>query len=69
MTPATELGLAAVRSYAARAGVSEAQYSSRLGVPVTPARAGEAFVALAGGEHDAVAYLLTGDGLTALPAA
>ncbi|HEX4009131.1 MAG TPA: SDR family oxidoreductase [Solirubrobacteraceae bacterium] len=69
LTPATALGLTAVRSYAQRAGVSEEQYRSTLGPPVTPARAGDAFVSLGAGELDAtVAYLLTGDGLSALPA-
>jgi NAD(P)-dependent dehydrogenase (short-subunit alcohol dehydrogenase family) len=71
LTPATELGLAAVRSYAQRAGVSEEQHSSRLGPPVTPELAGAAFVELASGEPDStVAYMLTGDrGLSALTGA
>jgi NAD(P)-dependent dehydrogenase (short-subunit alcohol dehydrogenase family) len=70
LTPATALGLAAVRGYAARAGISAEQYASRFGAPVTPELVGRAFVELAGGElSDAVAYLLTGDaGLAALPA-
>jgi hypothetical protein len=68
LTPATELGRAAVRRYAQRAGVSEAEYSARFGAPVTPERAGEAFLALAARElDDTVSYLLTGDhGLTPL---
>jgi NAD(P)-dependent dehydrogenase (short-subunit alcohol dehydrogenase family) len=67
LTPATAIGLAAVRSYARRAGVSEEQYGSTLGTPLTPAGAGDAFVELGAGELDGgVAYLLTGDGLTAL---
>jgi NAD(P)-dependent dehydrogenase (short-subunit alcohol dehydrogenase family) len=68
LTPATELGLTAVRRYAQRAGVSEEQYSARFGTPLTPERAGDAFLALAAGELDGtVAYLLTGDrGLTPL---
>lgn len=69
LTPATQLGLPAVRIYAARQGVSEEQYLSALGAPVTPAGAGEAFLELAAGEPDAgAAYMLTGDGLVALPA-
>ncbi len=70
LTPATALGLAAVRGYAERAGVSEEQYASRFGAPVTPELAGGAFLQLAAGElSDDVAYLLTGDaGLTAVPA-
>jgi len=68
LTPATALGLAAVREYAARRGVSEEQFRQMLGAPVTPDIAGEAFVGLAAGELDGdVAYALTGDGLSALP--
>src|SRR6516165_7623760 len=70
LTPATGLGLATVRNYAAREGVSEEQFRQMLGAPVTPEDAGQAFVTLASGElGSAVAYSLTGDdGLTALPA-
>ena len=69
LTPVTGLGLATVRSYAAREGVSEEQFGKMLGAPVTPQSAGQAFVTLASGElGNAVAYSLTGeDGLTALP--
>jgi NAD(P)-dependent dehydrogenase (short-subunit alcohol dehydrogenase family) len=70
LTPATGLGLAAVRGYAARRGVSEEQFRQRLGAPVTPEIAGAAFVSLAAGELDGgVAYALTGDGLSPLPVA
>jgi NAD(P)-dependent dehydrogenase (short-subunit alcohol dehydrogenase family) len=70
LTPATQLGRPAVRAYAARQGVSEEEYLSALGAPVTPAGTGEAFVALATGELDETpAYALTGEGLIALPAA
>jgi len=70
LTPATALGLAAVRGYAKRLGVSPEQYASRFGAPVTPELAGSAFLQLAADElSDDVAYLLTGDaGLAALPA-
>jgi NAD(P)-dependent dehydrogenase (short-subunit alcohol dehydrogenase family) len=70
LTPATALGLAAVRGYAERAGVSEEQYAAGFGAPVTPELAGSAFLKLAADELSGdVAYLLTGDaGLTALPA-
>jgi NAD(P)-dependent dehydrogenase (short-subunit alcohol dehydrogenase family) len=70
LTPATELGRPAVRVYAARQGVSEEQYLAAFGAPVTPQRAGEAFLTLAAGQaDDGVAYALTGkDGLVALPA-
>ena len=67
LTPATALGLAAVRGYAARRAVSEEQFRHMLGAPVTPEIAGEAFVGLATGELDGgVAYALTGDGLSGL---
>jgi NAD(P)-dependent dehydrogenase (short-subunit alcohol dehydrogenase family) len=70
LTPATGLGLAAVRGYAARRGVSEEQFRQALGAPVTPEIAGAAFVSLAAGEPDGgVAYALTGDGLSELPVA
>ena len=70
LTPETGLGLAAVRGYAARRGVSEAQFRQMLGAPVTPAIAGEAFVGLATGELDGgVAFALTGGGLSELQAA
>jgi NAD(P)-dependent dehydrogenase (short-subunit alcohol dehydrogenase family) len=70
LTPATALGLAAIREYAARRGISEEQFSQMLGAPVTPEIAGEAFVGLATGELDGgVAYALTGDGLSDLRAA
>ena len=70
LTPATDLGLTTVRSYAAREGVSQEQFEQMLGTPVTPEKAGKAFVSLAADKLDgAVAYSLTGDdGLTELPA-
>ncbi len=70
LTPVTALGLAAVRGYAERAGISPEQYASGFGPPVTPELAGSAFLQLAAGELSGdVAYLLTGDaGLAALPA-
>jgi NAD(P)-dependent dehydrogenase (short-subunit alcohol dehydrogenase family) len=71
LTPATALGLATVKVYAEREGVSQEQFVQTLGAPVTPEVAGQAFVKLAAGELDGnLAYSLTGDdGLTALPAA
>ena len=48
--------------------MSEAEYMQRMGSPVTPAIAGEAFIELAGGPiGEAGAYLLTGEGLNAIP--
>ncbi len=67
LIPATELGLPAVRAYAARQGASEDEYVSELGTPVTPERAGNAFLELAAGELDGSgAHMLGGDGLRAL---
>jgi NAD(P)-dependent dehydrogenase (short-subunit alcohol dehydrogenase family) len=67
LTPATELGLPAVVAYAAREGMSVQEYTRRMGEPVTPAIAGEAFVRLAStAEGDGGAYLLTAEGLSAV---
>src|SRR5262245_63057111 len=68
LTNATDLGRPFVAAYAARAGITEAQFLPQLGAPVTPAAAGRAFVRLATAEPDgqALAYLLTGDGLQPL---
>lgn len=64
LTPATELGLPAVKAYAAREGLSEEEYRQRMGALVTPAIAGDAFVELATGpKGEQGAYMLTGDGL------
>jgi hypothetical protein len=68
LTPETELGRAAVAAYAARAGASEGQFLARMGPPVTPRIAGDAFVAIATERSDGGAYELTGDGLKKLPA-
>jgi NAD(P)-dependent dehydrogenase (short-subunit alcohol dehydrogenase family) len=67
LTPATSLGRPAVIAYAAREGLAEKEYIARLGNPVTPAIAGEAFVALATQrEGEAGSYLLTAEGLRPL---
>ncbi|HKA11633.1 MAG TPA: SDR family oxidoreductase [Candidatus Dormibacteraeota bacterium] len=68
LTPATDLGRPAVAAYAARSGLSEADYLAQLGEPVTPRVAGAAFLRLAAGspDGDAAAYLLTGEGLQPL---
>jgi len=68
LTPATDLGRPAVAAYAARSGVTEAEYLAQLGEPVTPQVAGAAFLRLAAGGSDgeAPAYLLTGAGLQPL---
>jgi NAD(P)-dependent dehydrogenase (short-subunit alcohol dehydrogenase family) len=67
LTPATDLGRPAVAAYAARSGVTEEEYLRRLGKPVTPEIAGTAFVRLAAGTEDGLAYMLTADGLQPLP--
>jgi NAD(P)-dependent dehydrogenase (short-subunit alcohol dehydrogenase family) len=64
LTPATELGLPAVKAYAARSGLTEDAYRKQLGAPVTPEIAGDAFVTIASAQPDglAAAYALTGEG-------
>jgi hypothetical protein len=69
LTPLTDLGKPATAAYAARMGVSEAEYLQQLGKPVTPAVAGQAFVSIATGAVPAGAYMLTGDGLLPPPGA
>jgi NAD(P)-dependent dehydrogenase (short-subunit alcohol dehydrogenase family) len=68
ITDATDLGRPGVVAYAARAGISEAEYLAQMGGSLTPAGAGQAFVELALAEPAklAPAYLLTGDGLKPL---
>jgi len=69
LTPATELGLPAVRAYALRMGISEEEYVKRMGNPVTPQIAGAAFVQLAStAQGEEGAYMLTAEGLQALAA-
>ena len=69
LTPATELGLPAVKAYALRMGVSEEEYLKRMGSPVTPQVAGAAFVELATGpQGEAGAYMLSAEGLQILAA-
>ena len=69
LTPATTLGQPAVAGYAARAGISEAEFVRQIGKPVTPASAGEAFVELVTCDpaNLSSAYSLSGDGLQSLP--
>jgi NAD(P)-dependent dehydrogenase (short-subunit alcohol dehydrogenase family) len=69
LTPVTDLGKAATDAYAARSGLSDADYLQQLGKPVTPEIAGRAFVSLATGEVPAGAYMLTADGLQPPPGA
>ena len=67
ITPATSLGLPAVRAYAARAGRSVQEYVEQMGEPLTPETAGAALLELASAGESAASYQLTADGLTALP--
>ena len=68
LTPATGLGAAAVAGYAARQGMSEAQYLQNAGPALTTEQAGKAFVDLASDPKlDQRAYLLTAAGLRPAP--
>jgi NAD(P)-dependent dehydrogenase (short-subunit alcohol dehydrogenase family) len=69
ITPATGLGLPAVRAYAARAGQNLDEYLRQLGQPLTPDAAGAALLELARADVTALApaYRLTAEGVTALP--
>ena len=68
ITPATGLGLPAVRAYAASSGLSIDEYVTNLGDVLTPESAGAALVELVAGEQAdlAAAYRLTAAGLTPL---
>ena len=70
LTPATELGAAAVAAYAQRAGTDLATFTENLGPALTPEHAGKAMVGLieatAPGEGPE-AYLLTAGGLRPVP--
>ncbi len=65
LTPATDLGAAAVAAYASRAGLDTAAYVQQLGPVLTPEQAGRSVLELAtGASPDHGAFLLTGGGLT-----
>jgi NAD(P)-dependent dehydrogenase (short-subunit alcohol dehydrogenase family) len=65
LTPATELGAAAVAAYAAREGMDVAAYLERSGPALTPEQAGKAFLVLASDPgYAAGPYLLTAAGLS-----
>jgi NAD(P)-dependent dehydrogenase (short-subunit alcohol dehydrogenase family) len=70
LTPATELGAAAVAAYAQRAGTDVASYTEGLGPALTPEHAGKAILGLieapAPGESPE-AYVLTAAGLRPAP--
>jgi NAD(P)-dependent dehydrogenase (short-subunit alcohol dehydrogenase family) len=69
LTPATDLGEAAVRAYAARSGQSFEEYVCQLGEPLTPEIAGAAMLQLIRTDTAelASAYRLSAGGLTPLP--
>ena len=65
ITPLTDLGRPAVQAYAARSGLSEAEYIEQFGEPLTPETAGEAVLELAGMDAAGIAreYMLSAAGL------
>jgi NAD(P)-dependent dehydrogenase (short-subunit alcohol dehydrogenase family) len=68
LTPATDLGSAAVAAYAARDGEDVAAYLEKTGPALTADQVGQSVLDLAVGPgNDRDAYLLTAAGLTALP--
>ena len=67
LTPATDLGAAAVAAYAAREGMSVAEFARTRGPALTPDQAGASIAQLVGDPAlDQSAYLLTADGLSPL---
>jgi hypothetical protein len=65
LTPATDLGAAAVAAYAARQGVDIPAYLEGLGPVLAPEQVGKALVDLViDPGHDRDAYLLTAAGLS-----
>ena len=68
LTPATALGSAAVAAYAARAGMTVADYLSAAGPALTTEQVGAAVTGLVtDAGYDKDAYLLTAAGLTPAP--
>jgi NAD(P)-dependent dehydrogenase (short-subunit alcohol dehydrogenase family) len=67
LTPATGLGAAAVAAYAAREGMSVADFAATRGPALTPDQAGVSIAQLiVDPGHDQLAYLLAADGLKPL---
>jgi NAD(P)-dependent dehydrogenase (short-subunit alcohol dehydrogenase family) len=66
LTPATDLGSAAVAAYARRAGADLDSYLRELGPVVTPQIAGQAITGLVAGAGQPGSYLLTAAGLSPL---
>jgi len=68
LTPATDLGAAAVAAYAARDGQDLTAYLENTGPALTAEQVGQSVLELAAGPaNDQDAYLLTAAGLTPLP--
>jgi NAD(P)-dependent dehydrogenase (short-subunit alcohol dehydrogenase family) len=69
ITPLTDLGRPAVQAYAARNGLSEAEYIKQFGEPLTPETAGKALLELLGMDAAGITreYMLSGAGLQPLP--
>ena len=69
LAPGTAVGRTAVRAYAGRQGISDAEFAARLPAPLTPEVAGTSVVRLVAGPADRIAeaYLLDGAGLHELP--
>jgi NAD(P)-dependent dehydrogenase (short-subunit alcohol dehydrogenase family) len=68
LTPATDLGAAAVAGYAARQGVPVGEYVAALGPVLTPELVGRAVADLAADQgYDRDAYLLTAAGVSPAP--
>jgi hypothetical protein len=67
LTPATDLGAAAVAAYAAREGMSVAEFAAARGPALTAEQAGSSIARLiAEPDLDQLSYLLTADGLKPL---
>ena len=68
ITPQTGVGQPGVLAYAARRGISEAEYVAQLGPPLTPEAVGDAVLRLAQADDAelASAYRLSGEGLAPL---
>jgi NAD(P)-dependent dehydrogenase (short-subunit alcohol dehydrogenase family) len=68
LTPATDLGAVAVAAYAAREGMTVAEFTATRGPVLTPDQAGTSIAQLiADPALDQAGYLLTADGLRPLP--
>ncbi len=64
LTPATDLGVAAVAAYAARAGADVSTFLKDRGPALTAEQVGKAITELAGGTGRESAYMLTAAGLS-----